>query len=137
MKKWMALAVVALLIVAAVQLLIGSLRKHDFESELGRIALTVTADNHEEIKRRVAAVAAKLGATTSADKVGVQYAATKDLSGTQRFVAKLMEFDNHRATITVEFSQPILFLPIKKRSEVTALIESAGRQRPPQGLPEP
>jgi hypothetical protein len=137
MKKWIVLAVVALIITASVQFLIASLRQHDFESEVQKIALTVRADNHAEIKRRVAEEAAKIGAETSAEKVTVQYVPTTDLSAPQRMVGKLMTFNNHWATITVEFSQPILFIPISKRSEVKALIESAGRQREPRDLPEP
>ncbi|GEM_PF-2820497 len=137
MKKWIVLAVVALVITASVQFLIASLRKHDFESKVFEIAKTARADNHDEIKRRVVEEASKIGAETAADKVTVQYAATSDLSGTQRFVGKIMTFDNHRATITVEFSQPILFIPIKKKSEIVTLIESAGKQREQRDLPEP
>lgn len=137
MKKWIVLAVVALVITALVQWLIASLRQHDFESEVHKIALTVRADNHDEIKRRVAEQAAKIGADTSAERVTVQYEPTTDLSAPQRMVGKLMTFNNHWATITVEWTQPILFIPISKKSEVKALIESAGRQREPREMPEP
>jgi hypothetical protein len=137
MKKWIALAVVALVITASVQFLIASLRQHDFEREVHKIALTVSADNHEEIKKRVVKEASKIGADTSAEQVTVQYAPTDELIAPQRMVSKLMTFTNHWATITVEFSQPILFIPINRRTEVKALIQSAGQRREPGQLPEP
>jgi len=69
--------------------------------------------------------------------LNVRYGPTSDLSYTLRMGSRIATFNNDRATITVDYAQPVLFIPLKRHVEATALIESGAEASPPQGIPEP
>ncbi len=54
----------------------------------------------------------------------------------QRMVSRVGTFQNYRATITVDYTQSILFIPIKRHGEGTALIQSAVTPKRAQAMPE-
>ncbi len=125
-----------LLLVGTVQMVGGTLRRHDFESRLHDIATQVEERNHDDIKRQVVAEGSKMHFQVASSGVNVQYAATSDLGYAQRMVSGIGTFENHRATIIVDYTQSILFVPIKRHAEGTALIESAARPKRAQKMPE-
>ena len=136
MKNIIWLLMLVLVVVGVVQMVGGTLRRHDFESKLHDIAEQVEEKNHDEIKRQVVAEGGKLHLQVVPSEVNVQYAATSDLGFAQRMVSRIGTFQNHRATIIVDFKQSILFVPVKRHAEGTAIIESAAQPKRAQKLPE-
>src|SRR5439155_14120282 len=130
MKKWIALAIVALILVAGVQWLVGALRREDFRQELHIIAEGVSEGNDDDIKKRVVEAAHKIKAEIRKEDIQVQYAPTQDLSFAQRTVGMIASFENYRATITAEFRQSICLIPVTQHIEANALIQSAAKAKP-------
>ena len=137
MKKLIGVVILALVVASLVQWGIAWMRQHEFAERLHEVALKVEERNHDEIKQIVIAEGAKLHVRVATSDVDVRYGPTSDLSYAQRMVSRIATFDNHRATITVDYTQPVLFIPFKRHVETTALIESAAEASPPQGIPEP
>ena len=124
-------------LIAGVQFLIASLRQNDLETEVREIVLRVGANNHDDIKRQAVEAARKTKAEMVPSDVTIQYAPTDRKSYAQSVVGKLATFDNHWATITAEYRQPILVFRVKRRLEVNRLIEGTATQRAPREIPEP
>ena len=137
MKNIIWLLILGLVVVGLVQMVGGALRRHDFEGQLHDIALQVADKNHDEIKRQVVAEGSKLHLQVAPSEVNVQYAPTSDLGFAQRMVSGIGTFQNHRATIIVDYTQSILFIPVKRHAEGTALIESAAQAKRAQPMPAP
>jgi hypothetical protein len=137
MKGLIVLGILVLLVVGAVQWVGASFRQHDFAEKLHDVASQVDKDNQEEIKRQVVAEGGKLHLKVAPSDVHIRYEPTPDLSYAQRFVSKIGSFQNHRATITVDYTQPVLVLSLKRHAEGTALIESVGQPKRAQPMPEP
>jgi hypothetical protein len=53
----------------------------------------------------------------------------------QRMVSRIGTFQN-RATIIVDYTQSILFIPVKRHAKGTALIESAAQAKRAQPSPD-
>jgi hypothetical protein len=136
MKNIIWLLILGLVVVGLAQMVGGALRRHDFEGKLHDVALQVADKNHDEIRRQVVAEGSKLHLQVAPSAVTVQYAPTSDLGFAQRMVSRVGTFQNHRATIIVDYTQSILFVPIKRHAEGTALIESAAQAKRAQELPE-
>jgi hypothetical protein len=135
MKNIIWLLILGLLVVGLVQLVGGALRRVDFEGKLHDVALQVGDKNHDEIKRQVVAKGSKLPQVAPSE-VNVQFAPTSDMNFAQRMVSRIETFLNHRATIIVDYTQSILFIPVKRHAKGTALIESAAQAKRSQGMPE-
>jgi hypothetical protein len=123
-------------VVGLVQTIGGALRRQDFEGQLHDVALQVEDKNHDEIKRLVVAEGSKRHLQIAPSEVDVQYAPTMDMGFAQRMVSRIGTFQNHRATIIVDYTQPILFIPVKRHAKGTALIESAAKAKRAQPMPE-
>ena len=136
MRKIVWLLIFGLVVVGLAQMVGGALRRVDFEGKLHDVALQVREQNHDEIKRRVVAMGGKLHLQVAPSAVDVQYAPTSDLDFAQRMVSRVGTFENYRATIVVDYTQSILFIPVKRHAQGTALIESAAQPRRAQGMPE-
>jgi hypothetical protein len=96
----------------------------------------VEANNHEEIKRDVVAEASKLRLHVAPADVAVRYVPTSDLGFAQRMVSPVGAFQNHRATLAVDYTQSILLIPVKRHATASALIESVARPKRAQQMPE-
>jgi len=136
MKNLIWLAILGMIVVGLVQTVGGALRRHDFEGKLHEVALQVEEKNHDDIKRQVVAEGGKLHLQVTPSEVNVQYAPTSDLGFAQRMVSRIGTFQNHRATINVDYTQSILLIPVKHHAEGTALIESAAQAKRAQPMPE-
>jgi hypothetical protein len=136
MKSVIWLLILGLVVVGLVQMIGGALRRGEFEGKLHDIALNVSEKNYDEIKRQVVAEGSKLHLQVAPSEVDVQYAPTSDLGFAQRMVSRIGTFQNHRATITVDYTQPILFVGVKRHAKGTALIESAAEAKRAQPMPE-
>ncbi len=136
MKDLVWLLILGLVVIGAVQGIGGALRRVDFEGKLHDVALQVGEKNHDEIKRQVVAEGSKLHLQVAPSEVEVQYAPTSDMTYAQRMVSRIGTFQNHRATITVDYTQSILFIPFKHHAKGTALIESAAKAKRAQPMPE-
>ncbi len=136
MKNLVWLLILGLVIVGLTQIIGGALRRADFEGKLHDVALQVGEQNHDEIRRKVVAEGSKRHLQVAPSEVNVQYAPTSDLGFAQRTVSRIGTFQNHRATIVVDYTQSILFIPIKRHAQGTALIESAAQAKRAQGMPE-
>ncbi len=136
MKTVIWLLILGLLVVGLVQMVGGALRGHDFQEKLHDVALQVGENNHDEIKRQVVAEGSKLRFQVEPSGVTVHYAPTSDMNYAQRMVSRIGTFQNHRATITVDYTQSILFIPFKHHAKGTALIESAAKAKRAQPMPE-
>jgi len=136
MKTIIWLVILGLVTVGLVQTIGGALHRVDFESKLHDIALQVGDKNQDEIKRQVVAEGRKFHLQIAPSEVNVQYAPTSDLTFAQRMVSRIGTFQNHRATIIVDYTQPILFFPVKRHVQGTALIESAAQAKRAQEMPE-
>ena len=136
MKNIIWVLILGLLLVASVQMIGGVLHRHDFEDKLHEIALQVEDKNHDEIKREVISEGNKLHVQIAPSEVNVQYGASSDLGFAQRMVSGIGTFQNHRATIIVDYKQSILFIHVKRHAEGTALIESAAQAKRAQKIPE-
>jgi hypothetical protein len=136
MKNLIWLLILGLVVVGAVQMVGGALRRNDFQEKLHDVASQVGEKNHDEIKRQVVAEGGKLHLQVDPSEVNVQYAATSDMTYAQRMVSRVGTFQNHRATILVDFTQSILFFPVKHHAKGTALIQSAATAKRSQELPE-
>ncbi len=136
MKNLIWLLILGLVVVALVQLIGGALRRVDFEEKLHDVASQVGEKNHDDIKQRVVAAGSKLHLLVSPSEVNVQYEPTSDLGFAQRMVSRIGSFQNHRATIVVDYTQSILFIPVKRHAKGTALIESAAQAKRAQEVPD-
>ena len=136
MKAFIWLVILGIGVVALVQTIGGALRRQEFEGKLHDIALTVSDKNHDDIKRLVVAEGSKLHLQVAASGVDVQYAPTSDMNYAQRMVSRIGTFQNHRATIQVDYTQPILFIPVQRHGKASALIESAATAKRAQPMPE-
>jgi hypothetical protein len=136
MKNLVWLLILGLVVVGLVQGIGGALRRVDFEGKLHDVALQVGEKNHDDIKRQVVAEASKLHLQVAPSEVNVQYAPTSDMNYAQRMVSRVGTFQNHRATIVVDYTQSILFVPVKRHARGTALIESAAQPKRAQPMPE-
>ena len=136
MKNLIWLLILGLVVVGLAQMVGGALRRVDFEGKLHDVALQVGDKNQDDIKRRVVAEGSKLHLQVAPSEVNVQYAPTSDLGFAQRMVSRIGTFQNHRATIVVDYTQSILFIPVKRHAKGTALIESAAQAKRAQGMPE-
>ncbi len=136
MKNLIWLLILGLVVVGVVQWVGGALRRHDFEEKLHDVALRADDQNQDEIKRLVVAEGGKLHLQVAPSDVNVRYVPTSDLGFAQRMVSRIGTFQNHRATITVDYTQPVLLLRLKRHAEATALIESAATAKTPQMTPE-
>lgn len=136
MKNFVWLLILGLFVVGVVQAIGGALRRVDFDEKLHGIAMQVEANNHDQIKRDVVAEAGKLHLHVAPSNVDVKYVPTSDLGFAQRMVSPVGTFQNHRATIAVDYTQSILFFPIKRHAKSTALIESVARPKRAQQMPE-
>jgi len=136
MKTIIWLLILGLVVVGLVQMIGGAFRRVDFEGKLHDVALQVEEKNHDDIKRLVVAEGSKLHLQVAPSEVEVQYAATSDMNYAQRMVSRIGTFHNHRATIVVDYTQPILFIPVKRHAKGTALIESAAQPIRAQAMPE-
>ena len=136
MKTIIWLLILGLVVVGLMQTIGGALRRQEFEGKLHDVALQATDKNHDEIKRLVVTEGAKLNFQVAPSEISVQYAPTSDLSFAQRMVSGIGTFKNHRATINVDYTQSILFIPVKRRAKGTALIQSAAQVKRAQGMPE-
>ena len=136
MKNIIWLLILGLVVVGLVQMVGGALRRVDFEEKLHDVALQVGDKNHDEIKRQVVAEGSKLHLQVAPSEVNVQYAPTSDLDFAQRMVSRIGTFQNHRATIIVDYTQSILFIPVKRHAKGTALIESAAKAKRAQEMPQ-
>jgi hypothetical protein len=136
MKNIIWLCILGLVVLGLVQTIGGALRRNDFQTGLHDVALKVDDKNHDEIKRLVVAEGSKLHLQVTASEVTVQFAPTSDLNFAQRMVSRVGTFQNHRARIIVDYTQPILFIPVKRHAEGTALIESAAQAKRAQPMPE-
>ena len=112
------------------------MRRVDFEGKLHDVASQVSEKNHDEIKRQVVAEGSKLHLQVDPSEVNVQYAPTSDMTYAQRMVSRVGTFQNHRARIIVDYTQSILFFPVKRHAEGSALIESAATAKRAQPMPE-
>ena len=135
MKTLIGVVILALVVASLVQWGIAWMRQHEFEERLHEVAMKVEERNHNEIKQIVIAEGAKLHVRVATSDVNIRYGPTSDLSYTQRMVSRIATFDNHRATITVDYTQPFLFIPFKRHVATTALIESAAEASRQQGIP--
>jgi hypothetical protein len=135
MKNLIILLILGLLITGIVQMVGGTLHRHDFADKLHDIAAQVEDNNRDEIKREVIAEAGKLHFQVAPAGINIQYAPTSDLGFAQRMVSGIGTFQNHRATIIVDYTQSILFVPVKRHAEGTALIESRAEAKRAQKLP--
>lgn len=136
MRNLVWLLILGLVIVGLTQIIGGALRRADFEGKLHDVALQVGEQNHDEIRRKVVAEGSKLHLQVAPSEVNVQYAPTSDLGFAQRMVSRIGTFQNHRATIVVDYTQSILLIPIKRHAQGTALIESAAQAKRAQPMPE-
>lgn len=136
MKNLIWLLILALVVVGAAQMVKGALRRVDFAKKLHAIAMQVMEKNHDEIKREVVGIGTELQLQFGLSDVKVQYAPTSEMNFAQRMVSRVGTFRNHRATITVEYAQPVLFITLKHTTKATALIESAAEARRLQKIPE-
>ena len=136
MKNIIWLLILGLVVVGLAQMVGGALRRVDFDGKLHDVALQVGDKNHDEIKRQVVAEGSKLHLQVAPSEVNVQYAPTSDMNYAQRMVSRVGTFQNHRATIVVDYTQSILFIPVKRHAKGTALIESAATAKRSQGMPE-
>jgi hypothetical protein len=136
MKNIIWLLILGLVVVGLAQMVGGALRRVDFDGKLHDVALQVEDKNHDEIKRQVVAEGSKLHLQVAPSEVNVQYAPTSDMNYAQRMVSRVGTFQNHRATIVVDYTQSILFIPVKRHAKGTALIESAARAKRAQEIPE-
>jgi hypothetical protein len=136
MKTIIWLLILGLLVVGLAQMISGALHRVDFDGKLHDVALQVRDKNHDEIKRQVVVEGSKLHLQVAPSGVDVQYAPTSDMNYAQRMVSRVGTFHNYRATIVVDYTQPILFIPVKRHAEGTALIESAAQAKRTQGMPE-
>jgi hypothetical protein len=136
MKTIIWLLIFGLVVVGLSRWVGGTLSRHEFEEKLHDVALQVAEKNHDEIKRLVAAEGSKLHLQVAPSEVNVQYAPTSDLGFAQRMVSRIGTFQNHRATIVVDYTQSILFFPVKRHAKGTALIESPATAKRAQEMPE-
>jgi hypothetical protein len=136
MKNIIWLLLLGLVIVGVTQLIGGALRRVDFQEKLHDVALQVGDKNHDDIKRQVIAEGSKYHLEIAPSDVTVDYAPTSDMDYAQRMVSRIGTFQNYRATIVVDYSQPILFIPIKRHAKGTALIKSAAQAKRAQPMPE-
>jgi hypothetical protein len=136
MKIIIWLLILGLVVVGLAQAVGGALRRVDFDGKLRDVASQVEEKNHEDIKRQVVAEGSKLHLQLTPSEVAVQYAPTSDMDYAQRMVSRIGTFQNYRATITVDYTQPILFIPIKRHTQVSALIKSAAQAKRAQPMPE-
>jgi hypothetical protein len=136
MKNIIWLLILGLVVVATVQMITGALRRVDFDGKLHDVALQVGDNNQDEIKRQVVVEGSKLHLQVAPSEVKVQYAPTSDMDYAQRMVSRIGTFENHRATIIVDYTQPILFISVKRHGEGTALIRSAAQPKRAQAMPE-
>ncbi len=136
MKNIIWLLILGLVVAGVVQMIGGALRRHDFEEKLHDVALRVAEKNHDEIKRQVVAEGSKLHLQVAPAEVNVQYAPTSDMTYAQRMVSRIGTFQNHRATIVVDYTQSVLFIPVKRQAKGSALIESPAQAKRAQELPE-
>jgi hypothetical protein len=136
MKNIIWLLILGLVIVGLVQMVGGTLRRYDFQEKLHDVAAQVGDGNQDEIKRKVVAEGSTRHLQVAPSDVNVQYAPTSDLTYAQRMVSRIGTFQNHRATITVDYTQSILFIPVKHHAKGTALIESAATAKRAQPMPE-
>ncbi len=136
MKNIIWLLILGLVVVGLVQMVGGALRRADFEGNLHDVALQVRDKNHDEIKRQVVVAGSKRQLQVAPSEVNVQYAPTSDLSFAQRMVSRVGTFQNHRATIFVDYTQSILFIPVKRHAKGTALIQSTAQAKRAQGMPD-
>ena len=136
MKNIIWLLILGLVVVWLAQMVGGALRRHDFEAKLHDVALQVAEKNHDDIKRQVVVEGSRLRLQVVPSEVNVQYAPTSDLGFAQRMVSRIGTFQNHRATIIVDYTQSILFVPVKHQAKGTALIESAAQAKRAQEMPE-
>jgi len=114
----------------------GALRRVDFDEKLHDVALQVGGNNHDEIKRKVVAEGSKLNLQVAPSEVNVDYAPTSDMDFAQRMVSRIGTFQNYRATIVVDYTQSILFIPLKRHAKGTALIKSAAEAKRAPGMPQ-
>jgi hypothetical protein len=135
MKSIIWLLLLGLVVVGVAQTIGGALHRYDFEERLHDVALRVGAKNHDEIKQQVVAEGSKLHLRVAPSEVKVEYAPTSDLVFAQRMVSRIGTFQNHRATIEVDYTQSILFVPVKRHAKGTAVIESAAQAKRPE-MPE-
>jgi len=136
MKNIIWVLILGLVVVGAVQMIGGALHRHDFEDKLHEIALQAEDKNQDQIKREVVAQGSKLHLQVAPSQVNVHYAESSDLGFAQRMVSRIGTFQNHRATIAVDYTQSILFIAVKRHAEGTALIESAAQAKRAQKMPE-
>ena len=129
MKKLIGLLILVLAAVGTVQWVGALLHQHEFEEKLHDVASQVEDSDHKEIKQQVVAEGGKLHVEVAPSDVDVGYAPTSDLGFAQRMVSGIGTFQNHRATIKVDYTQRVLFMPLKRHAEATALIESTGRAK--------
>lgn len=136
MKNVVWLLILGLAVAGVVQTIGGALRRGDFDGKLHDIATQVGASNHDEIKQHVVAEASKLHLHVTPSDVDVKYTSTSDLGMAQRMVSPVGSFQNHRATIAVDYTQSILLIRVKRHATGTALIESAAQAKRAQPMPE-
>ncbi len=136
MKNIIWLLILGLAVIAVVQLVGGTLRGYDFQEKLHDVALQVEEKNHDEIKRQVVAEGSKRHFQVTPSDVNVEYGPTSDLTYAQRMVSRVGTFQNQRATIVVDYTQSILFVPVKRHARGTALIQSAATAKRAQPMPE-
>ena len=117
MKNIIWLLILGLLVVGLVQMVGGALRRVDFEGKLHDVALQVGDKNHDAIMRQVVADGSKLHLQLAPSEVNVQYAPTSDMDYAHRMVSRIGTFQNHRATIVVDYTQSILFIPVKRHAK--------------------
>jgi len=136
MKKLIVLVILILGVVGMIQWVGAWMRQHEFEEKLHDVALQVEDKNQDEIKRLVVAEGARLHLQVAPSDVNVRYSPTSDLGFAQRMVGKVGTFHNHRAIVTVDYTQPVLFVGHKRHVEARALIESAATANTPQDIPD-
>jgi hypothetical protein len=136
MKNIIWLLILGLVVVGLAQMVGGALRRVDFDGKLHDVASQVEDKNHDEIRRQVVAEGSKLHLQVAPSEVSVQYAPTSDLTYAQRMVSRVGTFQNHRATIIVDYTQSILFIPVKRHAKGTALIQSAAQAKRAQEMPQ-
>ena len=137
MKKWIAIGIAGLLLVAIVQWIIAALQQNDFQQQIHEWALKVNGTNDSEIKSGLIEAAQKINATVRAEDIRISFAPTDKVSYPQKLVGKIATFENYAATITVEYLQPILWIPFSHRAESWALIQSSSKMKAPREMPEP
>ena len=136
MKTIIWLLIVGLVVVGLTQTIGGAFRRAEFAEKLHDVAFQVEDKNHDDIKRQVVAEGSKLHLQVTPSEVNVQYVPTTDLGFAQRMVSSIGTFQNHRATIVVDYTQSILFFPVKRHAKGSALIESAAQAKRAQPMPE-